>query len=157
MPHVDAAEVVEKLADLGKWDGAPDKQLYRTSLNGFTTLLVHPTMKTAVGKDGEPVNSDENLTIPGRQFVPKLVELPAQNIDDYLKKGFTVPTAAQSAPAEPVLPPATDPELEAKTKTELKAIAKKEHVELGEDDRTSVIIAKILAKRAPATEGDPAL
>jgi len=146
MPLVDTQEVLDKLAALGPYDGAPEKQFYRTSLNGFSCLVVHPSMTTAVDADGDPVNSDPEVRVPGRRYVPKVVELPAQNIDSYIEKGFKVPTKKQLGEETEELPPATDAKLEGMNKTELKAAAAKAGVEV--DERTSVTIARILAARA---------
>lgn len=154
MPHVDAQEVLDKLAALGPYDGSPEKQLYRTSLNGFTTRLVHPTAMTAVDADGNPVNSDENIEIPGRRFIPKLVDLPAQYTDNYVAKGFKVPAPAAPVESE-TLPFGTDPELEALSKEELILRAQSEGVPAVIGERTSVIIGRILASRGEHSEPSP--
>jgi hypothetical protein len=146
MALIDTQEVLDKLASYGEDDGNTQKQMYRSNLNGFTCLVQHPTTTT---------HDDEGNDIP------KVVELPAQNIDSYIAKGFTVVPPEDEgvlaklkagdedadAKAKGDLDLRGTDELDGMTVADLKELAEDEEVDLGGASLKADIIAAIREDR----------
>jgi hypothetical protein len=92
---MDAQEALDALAALGPFDST-QKQMWRADHYDQWVELEHPSRKTYVDKDGNPVSVDDTdpATRKGVTEVPAKVVVTASRVDDYVAKGFTVPQPA---------------------------------------------------------------